>query len=160
MTDQPVGDLIKSITDDVKQLVRDEVALAKTELIPAAKNGGIGAGLFAGAGYFSICALSVLYFAAGFGLATAFGWNPWLGLLVVGVALLLVAGICAGIGYLMIKKVQGPEKTIAQANRTVTEVKTAVQQSLAAAKAPQIEGQVVPRPGGSELGRGSSALKR
>ena len=52
MTDQPVGDLIKSITDDVKQLVRDEVALAKAELIPAAKNGGIGAGLFAGAGYF------------------------------------------------------------------------------------------------------------
>lgn len=142
MTDQPVGDLIKSITDDVKQLVRDEIALAKTELVPAAKNGGIGAGLFAGAGYFGICALSVLYFAAGFGLAELFNWGVWLGLLVVGLALLLVAGICAGIGYLMIKKVKGPEKTIAQANRTVTEVKAAVQQSLAAAKAPQIEGKV------------------
>ena len=143
MTDQPVGDLIKSITDDVKQLVRDEVALAKAELIPAAKNGGIGAGLFAGAGYFAICALSVLYFAAGFGLATAFGWNPWLGLLVVGVVLLLIAGICAAIGYLLVKRVRPPERAIAQANQTVAEVKLAAQQAIAAAKAPQIEGEVV-----------------
>ena len=143
MTDQPVGDLIKSITDDVKQLVRDEVALAKAELIPAAKNGGIGAGLFAGAGYFAICALSVLYFAAGFGLAELFDWGYWLGFLVVGVALFLVAGICGGIGFLLVKRVKAPEKTIAQANRTVTEVKVAAQQALAAAKAPQIEGEVV-----------------
>jgi Putative Actinobacterial Holin-X, holin superfamily III len=143
MTDQPVGDLIKSITDDVKQLVRDEVALAKAELIPAAKNGGIGAGLFAGAGYFAICALSVLYFAAGFGLAELFDWGVWLGLLVVGVALFLVAGICGGIGYTLVKKVKAPEKTIAQANQTVTEVKVAAQQALAAAQAPQIEGEVV-----------------
>ena len=143
MTDQPVGDIIKGITDDIKLLVRDEIALAKTELIPAAKNGGIGAGLFAGAGYFAISALSVLYFAAAFGLAAAFGWSAWLGFLVVGVALLVIAGICAGIGLMLIKRVKPPERTIAQANQTVAEVKTAVQQSLAAAKAPQIEGEVV-----------------
>jgi len=143
MTDQPVGDLIKSITDDVKQLVRDEVALAKTELIPAAKNGGIGAGLFGGAGYFAISAFSVLYLAAGFGLAELFDWGVWLGLLVVGVALLLVAGICGGIGYVVIKRVKPPEKAIAQANATVTEVKAAAQQALGAASAAQIEGEVV-----------------
>jgi membrane protein implicated in regulation of membrane protease activity len=143
MTDQPVGDLIKSITDDVKQLVRDEVALAKAELIPAAKNGGIGGGLFAGAGYFAICALSVLYFAAGFGLAELFDWGVWLGLLVVGIALLLLAGILGGIGYLFVKRVKAPEKTIAQANQTIEEVKGAAQQALAAASAPQIEGEVV-----------------
>jgi hypothetical protein len=143
MTDQPVGDIIKGITDDVKLLVRDEIALAKAELIPAAKNGGIGAGLFAGAGYFAICALSLLYFAAAFGLATAFGWSTWLGFLVVGIALFVIAGICGGVGFMLVRKVKGPERTIAQANKTVTEVKTAAQQALAAAKAPQIEGQVV-----------------
>ena len=143
MTDQPVGDIIKGITDDVKLLVRDEIALAKAELIPAAKNGGIGAGLFAGAGYFAICALSVLYFAAAYGLAAAFGWPVWLGFLVVGVALLVVAGICGGIGFMLVKRVKPPERTIAQANETVAEVKTAVQQALAAANAPQIEGEVV-----------------
>jgi ABC-type multidrug transport system fused ATPase/permease subunit len=143
MTDQPVGDIIKGITDDVKQLVRDEIALAKTELVPAAKNGGIGAGLFAGAGYFSISALSVLYFAAAFGLAAAFGWPLWLGFLVVGIVLFVVAGICGGIGYMLIKRVKPPERAIAQANQTVADVKTAAQQALAAAKAPQIEGEVV-----------------
>ena len=69
MAEQAVGDIIKSITEDVKLLVRDEMELAKSELIPAAKNGGIGAGLFGAAGYFGICALSILYFAAAFGLA-------------------------------------------------------------------------------------------
>ena len=143
MTDQPVGDIIKGITDDVKLLVRDEIALAKAELIPAAKNGGIGVGLFAGAGYFGICALSLLYFALAFGLAAAFGWSTWLGFLVVGVALFLIAGICGGVGLLLVKRVKPPERAIAQANQTVTEVKTATQQALAAAKAPQIEGEVV-----------------
>jgi hypothetical protein len=143
MTDQPVGDIIKGITDDVKLLVRDEIALAKAELIPAAKNGGIGAGLFGAAGYFAICALSVLYFAAAFGLAAAFGWSTWLGFLVVGIALFVIAAICGGIGFMLVRKVKGPERAIAQANRTVTEVKTAAQQALAAAKAPQIEGEVV-----------------
>jgi hypothetical protein len=143
MTDQPVGDIIKGITDDVKQLVRDEIALAKAELMPAAKNGGMGAGLFAGAGYFAISALSLLYFAAAFGLAEAFGWSVWLGFLVVGIALFVIAGICGGVGYALVRKVKGPERTIAQANQTVTEVKTAAQQAFAAAKAPQIEGEVV-----------------
>ena len=146
MTDQPVGDIIKGITDDVKLLVRDEIALAKAELIPAAKNGGIGAGLFGAAGYFAICALSVLYFAAAFGLAAAFGWSTWLGFLVVGIALFVIAAICGGIGFMLVRKVKGPERAIAQANRTVTEVKTAAQQALAAAKAPQIEGEVVREP--------------
>jgi ABC-type multidrug transport system fused ATPase/permease subunit len=143
MTDQPVGDIIKGITDDVKLLVRDEIALAKAELTPAAKNGGMGAGLFAGAGYFTISALSLLYFAAAFGLAAAFDWPLWLGFLVVGIVLFVIAGICGGIGYMLVKKVKGPERTIAEANKTVTEVKTAAQQALAAAKAPQIEGEVV-----------------
>ena len=143
MAEQAVGDIIKSITEDVKLLVKDEIELAKAELIPAAKNGGIGAGLFGAAGYFAICALSVLYFAAAYGLA-ALGLALPLAFLIVGVALLLIAGICAGIGLMLIKKVKGPERTIKQANKTVTEVKGAAQHAIAAAKAPQIEGQVVP----------------
>ncbi len=141
--DRSLGQLVASATAEMSALVHDEIALAKAELIPAAKNGGIGAGLFAGAGYFAICALSVLYFAAAYGLSAAFGWPVWLGFLVVGVALFVVAGICGGIGFMLVKRVKPPERTIAQANETVAEVKTAVQQALAAANAPQIEGEVV-----------------
>ena len=41
------------------------------------------------------------------------------------------------------KRVKPPEKAIAQANATVPEVKVAAQQALAAASAPQIEGEIV-----------------
>lgn len=145
MADQSVGDIIKSITDDVKVLVRDEVQLAKSEIIPAAKNAGLGAGMFGAAGYFAICGLSVLYFAAAFGLVAIFDWPDWLGFLIVGVFLLVIAGVLGAIGFTRIKKVKAPERAIAQANQTVTELKAATQQSLAAAKAPQIEGEVVPK---------------
>ena len=87
--------------------------------------------------------MSVLYFALGFGLTDLFDWPTWLGFLVVGIVLFLVAGICGGIGYTLVKKVKPPERTIAQVNETVTEVKVAAQHALAAATAPQIEGEVV-----------------
>jgi hypothetical protein len=143
VADLPVGDIIKNITDDVKLLVQDQIELAKTELIPAAKNGGTGAGLFGVAGYFSLSATILLYFAAAFGLVAA-GLAAWLAFLIVAAALLVIAGICAGIGYLFVKRVKPPERTIAQANLATTEVKDAADRAIAAARAPQIEGEVVP----------------
>jgi hypothetical protein len=64
--------------------------------------------------------------------------------LIVAAALLLIAGILAGVGYLFIRRVKGPERTIAQANLATAEVKDAAERALAAASAPQIEGEVVP----------------
>jgi Putative Actinobacterial Holin-X, holin superfamily III len=142
VADLAVGDIIKDITNDVKLLVQDQIELAKTELVPAAKNGGTGAGLFGAAGYFGISASILLYFAAAFGLVAA-GLAAWLAFLIVAAALLLIAGILAGIGYLFIKRVRPPERTIAQANLASTELKDATERALAAANAPEIEGRVV-----------------
>lgn len=142
MADLAVGDIIKNITNDVKLLVQDQIELAKTELVPAAKNGGTGAGLFGAAGYFAISASILLYFAAAFGLVAA-GLAAWLAFLIVAAALLLIAGILAGIGYVFIKRVRPPERTIAQANLASTELKDATERALAAANAPEIEGRVV-----------------
>ncbi len=142
MADLAVGDIIKDITNDVKLLVQDQIELAKSELVPAAKNGGTGAGLFGAAGYFGISASILLYFAAAFGLVAA-GLAAWLAFLIVAAALLLIAGILAGIGYVFIKRVRPPERTIAQANLASTELKDATERALAAANAPEIEGRVV-----------------
>jgi putative superfamily III holin-X len=144
MAERAVGEIIKGMTDDVKLLVRDQVELAKTELVPSAKRAGIGGGLFGAAGYFAICGLGILYFAAAFGLVAA-GLSEWLAFLIVGVALLLIAAVLGGIGYSIVRKVKPPERTIAQANQTVTDVKAAAERALAAAKAPEIEGQVIDR---------------
>lgn len=145
MADLPVADIIRNITDDVKLLVQDQIELLKTELTPAAKLGGSGAGLFGVAGYFALSATIILYFAAAFGLVAA-GLAPWLAFLIVGGALLLIAGLCAGIGLILVRKIKGPDRTIAQANLAMTEVQDAAQHALAAARAPEIEGQVVPAP--------------
>ena len=142
MADPAVGDIIKSITEDVKLLVQDQIELAKVELVPAAKNGGTGAGLFGAAGYFALSATILLYFAAAFGLVAA-GLAAWLAFLIVAVALLLIAAILGGIGYVFVKRVRPPERTIAQANLTTTEIKDAANRAVAAANAPEIEGTVV-----------------
>jgi Putative Actinobacterial Holin-X, holin superfamily III len=144
MADQAVGDIIKNITDEVKLLVRDEMELAKQELVPAARNAGIGAGLFGVAGYFAISGLFILYFAAAYGLVAA-GLSAWLSFLIVGVALFVLAGLCGLVGLLAVKRVKPPNRAINQANQTVAEVKAAAQHAMAAAKAPQIEGTVVER---------------
>ena len=144
MADLAVGDIIKGITDDVKLLVRDEVELAKSELVPSAKKAGMGAGLFGAAGFFAISGVGILYFAVVYGLV-ALGLSVWLAFLIVGVALLLIAAIAGGIGYLTVRKLRGPERTVAQANQTIAEVKVAAQHALAAANAPEIEGEVVNR---------------
>ena len=115
----------------------------RTDLVGPPVEGGIGAGLFGAAGYCAISALSILYFAAAFGLAAAADMSYWLAFLLVGVALLVIAGICGGIGFMLIRKVKAPEKTIAAATATVDDVKAAAQHAIAAAKAPQLEGRVV-----------------
>jgi hypothetical protein len=142
MANPNVGDIIKGISDDVKLLVRDEVELAKSELIPSAKQAGLGAGLFGGAGYFAISGMLLLYFAAAFGLVAA-GLPEWLAFLIIGGALLILAAILALIGRTRLKKIKQPERTIAQATQTLDDVKAAAKGALAAAKAPQIEGKVV-----------------
>lgn len=133
MADQPVGEIIKAISDDVKVLVRDEVQLAKSELIPAAKNAGIGGGLLGAAAYFGICALSILYFCVAFALVEA-GLKTWLAFLIVGVALLVVAAVLGGIGFMLVRRVKPPKRAITQATKTVNELKAAAQQALAAIK--------------------------
>lgn len=133
MTEQPVGEIIRAISDDVKELVRDEVQLAKAELVPAAKTGGIGASLLAGAAFFVVSAVFILYFCAAYVLVRL-GVPVWASFLIVGVALLLLAGLLGAIGYSMVKKVKAPERTITQAKATVDAVRASAQQTLAAIK--------------------------
>lgn len=142
MADRKIADLIKDIRSDVTLVVNDQVELAKSELVPAAKNAGIGGGLFGAAGYFGINAATLIYVAAAFGLA-ALGLPYWAAFLIVAGVLLLIAAIAAGIGYTRIKKVKPPERTIANAQALVSEVGSAVKRATAAATAPQIEGTVV-----------------
>ena len=138
MAEQPVGEIIRAISDDVKELVRDEVQLAKAELVPAAKTGGIGAGLLAGAAFFGVSAVFILYFCVVYVLVRL-GLPEWASFLIVGAALLVLAGLLGAVGFSMVKKVKAPQRAIAQAKETVEAVKASAQQTLATIKGSDVK---------------------
>ena len=92
--DASLGELFKRLTADTSELIRQEMSLAKVEMREAgttlardATKIGIAVG-FALAGVLALAAFAVV------GLGDLFG-NYWLAALIVGVALLAVAGYLA-----------------------------------------------------------------
>ena len=105
-----IGQLISNATEQVSNLIRSEVELAKTELAESAKKGGIGAGLFGAAG--TIALFSTFFFFCFLAALLAI-WLPlWAGFLIVFVLMLLVAGALAMLGLKNVKGVKKPEHTI------------------------------------------------
>ncbi|MFP5336128.1 MAG: phage holin family protein [Actinomycetes bacterium] len=123
MTERTIGQLVVDVQRDVSELVRYEVALAKAELRDDAKQAGLGAGLFGGAGYFAVVASILLFVAAAYGLHEGAGWPRWLSFLAVAVVLLLLAALMALVGRGRVRKVRPPERTIATTKGTIAAVK-------------------------------------
>ena len=121
--DQPVGELVKQLSEQMSTLVRRELQLAQLELQEKGKRAGIGAGLFGGAGAIALYGLGVLIAAAVLVLATAV--EPWLAALIVGVVLLAVAGIAGLMGKKQVEQAvpPAPEQAIQSTKRDVDEVK-------------------------------------
>lgn len=88
-----LGELTSRLSQQMSTLVRDELRLAQAETTAKAKKVGIGAGLFGGAGLISVFAVGALVAAAILGLATVV--DAWLAAVIVGAALLLIAGLLA-----------------------------------------------------------------
>ena len=90
-------DLVKSLTDDSKRLVKDEVRLAKLEAKEAVKTAGKGVlwlGLAFGVGIVMLIALTI---ALATGIGEIANGNMWLGALLTG-------AIEIGLGIWLIKK--------------------------------------------------------
>jgi uncharacterized membrane protein YqjE len=115
--DPTIGRLVSDATRDVSSLIRNEIALAKSEIRFSVKAGGMGIALFAAAAFFALMALIMLSVA----IAYFINWNGnglslhWAFLIVFGFYL-LVAALLGYLGVRKVKKVRAPEKAIAQAN--------------------------------------------
>ncbi len=121
-SERTLGRLFADATRDLSTLVRDEVALAKTELRDDVKAAARGGGMFAGAAVLGLLAIVMLSFAlayALFGLGLPRGWS----FLIVGLLYVLVAGALAFIGLRQVKKVKAPERTIETTKETVAVLK-------------------------------------
>ncbi|MFI1988974.1 phage holin family protein [Actinoplanes sp. NPDC020271] len=110
-----IGELIGNISDDLSQLFRQEVELAKAEIKQEAAKAGKAAGMLGGAGFAGYLALLLLSFAAVYGLDAVMpaGW-----------AALIVAAIWGIIGAVLYTNGKKRLKTVdPMPRRTVDTIK-------------------------------------
>lgn len=95
-TDQSTTELVLHASEQIVRLVREELELARAELTAKGRRAGMGAGLLGVAALFGFFGIGVLVIAAVLGLAVVL--PGWLSALIIGAALLLLAGFVALIG--------------------------------------------------------------
>ena len=94
--DRTIGQIIGDITQDFRELLRDELALAKAEFNQALKKIVMGMVLLAIGASLATTGLTALVAAAILGLTVV--WSPWVSALVVGLAIIVIGGILAIVG--------------------------------------------------------------
>jgi len=111
------GDLVKQLGEQVSELLRKELELAKAELGEKAKEAGAGAGMLGGAGVVALLALGSL--TACLILLLSKGMDAWVAALIVTVVYGAIAGAIALAGKERVK--QGVPPTPEQTVETVKE---------------------------------------
>jgi Protein of unknown function (DUF1469). len=104
--DQSTAALLRQLAEQVSTLVRDEVELARAELRQKGRRAGAGAGALGFGGVLALYGGGVLVAAAT--LAIDLVLPAWLAALVVGAALLVVAGLAAAAGRSQIRRATPP----------------------------------------------------
>ena len=112
LSDRPIADLLKQLSDQTAALVRQELDLAKTELAVKGKQAGLGAGMFGVAGMFGLYGAGALTACLVLALATAL--TAWLAALIVAAIYGATAAVLALAGKSKVQ--QGvppvPEQTV------------------------------------------------
>lgn len=107
-----LGELFGSLTHDMSSLVRSELELAKVELKEEAGKAGKAAGMLTGGALAGYLAVTLLAFAAAWGLAEVI--DAGFAFLVVGLVVGAVAAVLATQGRARMKTVNPvPEQTVA-----------------------------------------------
>lgn len=121
--DLSTGELVSRLSQEISELVRGELDLAKAELSGKAKAAGIGAGMFGAAGLIALYGAGVLIAAAV--LALALVLDAWLAALLVGVVVLAVAGVLALLGRSRVTAATppAPERTVASVKQDIETLK-------------------------------------
>ncbi len=104
--ERSTGELIKLMSEQVSTLVRDELKLAQLEMTRKGKQAGIGAGMLGGGGVIALYGIGCLIACVIIAISRVLA--PWLSALVVGAALLAVAGIAALVGKARLQQAAPP----------------------------------------------------
>ncbi|WP_344632537.1 phage holin family protein [Streptomyces glaucosporus] len=118
-----MGELVSQATQQLSQLVREEMKLARAEMVRKGKRFGIGGGLFGGAGVVAFLALQAL--VATVIAALALVLPVWASALIVCCVLLAVAAALAAAGRKQVGRASPPkpERAIDSVKADVAEIK-------------------------------------
>ena len=110
-SDRSIKEIIESLKPQLQELADKQVELAKTELVPVARQAGIAAGLLA------VGAVFMLVFLIFISLTGVYVLNLflslWLSALIVSGVLLLIGGILAGTGANILRRLDPvPHRTL------------------------------------------------
>jgi Putative Actinobacterial Holin-X, holin superfamily III len=121
--DHSVGELVSQASRQLSDLVHQELRLAKAEMAQKGKRAGLGGGMFGGAAMIGYLGLGALVAAAIAGVAVAL--PVWASALIIGGALLALAGLLALIGRKQMKRAMppAPEQAISGVKADVEEIK-------------------------------------
>jgi uncharacterized membrane protein YqjE len=118
-----VGDLVGQATEQLSQLVKQELALAKTELAEKGKRAGKGGGMLGGAAAFAYAGLLALSATAAAALALVL--PVWAAALIVTAVLFVIAGVLAALGRAQLRRATPPmpEETLGSVKADVEEIR-------------------------------------
>jgi len=125
---ESTADLVRQAAGQISTLIRDELTLAKAEMREKAGRAGRGAGLFGGAGIVSL--YGVLSVLTALVLLLAKAMPAWAAALLVGIVLLIVAGVLALAGRSQVQRATPPvpEKALRGVRADIDTVTTAVEE--------------------------------
>ena len=92
-SEKSLGDIVQEVSEKASLLVRQEIELAKAEVIGKAKTLGKGAAVGAAAGVFLIFALVMALHTLAWLIADIFGTDPWVGFAFITLLLIVLGGI-------------------------------------------------------------------
>jgi uncharacterized membrane protein YqjE len=125
-SDASVGQLVEQLSAQISALVRDEMALATAEMKRKGAQAGIGIGIGGAGAVMALLGLGALVAAAILGLATVLA--AWLAALIIGVVLLVVAGVISVAGITQVRNSAPPvpEKAVQSTKQDIETVKESV----------------------------------
>jgi MFS family permease len=110
-TTESIPSLIRSLLSDARDLIREELALAKAELREEASAARSVAIAFAAAAVVALIGLVLLSVALGGAVADLFNLPGWAGLGIVGVVMAIVAFVLVGRGRAQLTNIRGLPRT-------------------------------------------------
>ncbi|MFI5914434.1 phage holin family protein [Dactylosporangium sp. NPDC051541] len=126
------AELVKRAAEQISTLVRDELQLAKVELVEKGKRAGVGGGLFGAAAvlaWFGVGLLLTLLV-----VLLDLVWPLWLAVLVVLVVVFAAAGVAALLGRKQLQQAVPPvpQQAVSNVQQDVNTVKAAVREGRSA----------------------------